>query len=226
MTRRCARPLNYAVDNESIIDNVLFGYGVPANTMLPPMLYHADDLPGYPFDLDKAKSLMAESSHPDGFEFELIIGSGDVVAQQMAQLVQVQLAEIDVTVNIRLAEPGSATDEIRALQYDANKGYYTTDIIDPDELIVFGFSPLGGIDSMRTGWSDAELDQLIEDAQSEQDPATRADMYRRIQEIHNDGASVILLYYPTGRTALQKDIHNFHILPTGNYRLWEVWRDQ
>ncbi len=216
--------LNYGVDKEAIIDSVLFGYGQPANTMLPLMLYHADNLEGFPYDPDKANELLAESAYPDGFEFEVIVGTGDVVGQQALQIMQANYADLNITLNIRQAEPGSATDEIRALEYETSKGYYTTDIIDPDELIVFGFSPLGGIDAMRTGWSNEELDQLIVDAQAETDPATREEMYAEIQAIHNSEIPVILLYYPSGRTALASDIHGFHILPTGNYRMWEVWR--
>lgn len=220
------KAINYGVDKQAIIDNVLFGYGVRANTMLPPMLYHADELEGYPYDLEKAKEHLAQSAYPDGTEFEIIVGSGDPVAQQMVQLIQAQLGELNIQVNIRLAEPGSATEEIQNLQHQASKGYYTTDIVDPDELIVFAFSPLGGINAFRTGYQDDEVDQLIADAQTETDEAKREEMYHRIQEIHNEAAPVLLLYYPMGSTALKTGIHNFKILPTGNYRLWEVWRDQ
>lgn len=58
--------INYAIDKEAIIQSVLFGYGEMANTMLPKMLYHADDIEGYPFNLEKAKELMAQSSAPTG----------------------------------------------------------------------------------------------------------------------------------------------------------------
>jgi ABC-type transport system substrate-binding protein len=50
-------------------------------------------------------------------------------------------------------------------------------------------------------------------------------MYNKIQSIHLDDAPFIFLYYPSGRTATTAHIKNFHVLPTGNYRLQEVWRD-
>ncbi|MFS8531198.1 ABC transporter substrate-binding protein [Sphaerobacter thermophilus] len=218
--------INYAIDKEAIIQSVLFGYGEMANTMLPKMLYHADHVEGYPYNLEKAKELMASSSAPDGFTAELIISSGDPVAQQVAQLVQSQLAEIGGTINIRLVEPGSATDDIRALNYDWSKSYYTTDIIDPDELVTFGMVSDGGTKAVWTGYKNEEVDRLAREAAAETDPARREEMYHRIQELTTEDAPVILLYYPTGRTAVQKYIHGFRILPTGNYRLWDVWRSE
>ncbi len=216
--------INYAIDKDSIIKTVLFGYGKPANTMLPIMLYHADDVIGYPFDLSKAQDLLSKSSAKDGFKAELIVSSGDPVGQQVAQLIKDQLTKIKGDITIRLAEPGSATDEIHALNYDWSKSYYTTDIIDPDELATFGFVSTGGAQSVWTGYKNDQVDQLALKGESETDESKRKDIYHQMQEMSTDDAPVIFLYYPTGRTALQKHVNNFHILPTGNYRMWEVWR--
>ncbi len=216
--------INYAIDKDAIIKTVLFGYGKPANTMLPQMLYHADDLAGYPFDLSKAQDLLSKSSAKDGFKAELIVSSGDPVGQQVAQLIKDQLSKIKGDVTIRLAEPGSATDEIHALNYDWSKSYYTTDIIDPDELATFGFVSTGGAQSVWTGYKNDQVDQLALKGESETDENKRKDIYHQMQEMSTDDAPVIFLFYPTGRTALQKYVNNFHILPTGNYRMWEVWR--
>lgn len=216
--------INYAIDKDAIIKTVLFGYGKAANTMLPPMLYHADDVAGYPFDLNKAQDLLSKSSAKDGWKAELIISSGDPVGQQVAQLVKDQLTKIKGDVTIRLAEPGSATDEIHALKYDWSKSYYTTDIIDPDELATFGFVSTGGAQSVWTGYKNDQVDKLALQGESEIDTNKRKDIYHQMQQMSTDDAPVILLYYPTGRTALQKYVNNFHILPTGNYRMWEVWR--
>lgn len=216
--------INYAIDKASIIKTVLFGYGKPANTMLPIMLYHADDIAGYPFDLTKAQDLASKSKAASGFKAELIVSSGDPVGQQVAQLIKDQLTKIKGDVTIRLAEPGSATDQIHALNYDWSKSYYTTDIIDPDELATFGFVYTGGAKSVWTGYKNDQVDTLAEQGESETDPTKRQQIYHQMQQISTDDAPVIFLYYPTGRTALQSYVNGFHILPTGNYRMWEVWR--
>ena len=47
--------LNYATDKEAINKAVYFGFAKVANAPIPPGMYQATDLPGYPFDLEKAK---------------------------------------------------------------------------------------------------------------------------------------------------------------------------
>ncbi|MER3439177.1 MAG: hypothetical protein C4346_17190 [Chloroflexota bacterium] len=109
--------------------------------------------------------------------------------------------------------------------FDLCKVYYTTDIIDPDELAEFAVLSDGGTLAVGTGYKNEQVDQMIRDAQVELDPEKRQQMYNEIQRIVLDDAHFIYLYYPSGRTAVQKYVQNFHILPTGNYRLYEVWRE-
>jgi peptide/nickel transport system substrate-binding protein len=66
---------------------------------------------------------------------------------------------------------------------------------------------------------------MILAAQIETDPDKRRELYNQIQKIHLDDAPFIFLYYPAGSAVSHANIKNFRILPTGNYRLWEVWRD-
>jgi peptide/nickel transport system substrate-binding protein len=218
--------INYAVDKDAIIQNVLFGAGQPATSYLPLMPGHDPESPGYPFDLEKAKQLVADSAGKDGFEFEILSGVGDAVGNQVCQLVAASLAQIGGTVTITQVEPGIATERVTETQdFDASKSYYTTDIIDPDELTAFAVYSKGGYDAVWTSYKNDEVDKLIEDAQTEIDPAKRQELYNEIQRIHLEDAPFIFLFYPSGRTATQAYIKNFHILPTGNYRLQEVWRD-
>jgi peptide/nickel transport system substrate-binding protein len=223
--KKVRQAINYVVNKDAIIKSVLFGNGEPANTMLPKMLYHNDTVKGYPYDVEKAKQLIAESSAANGFKAEFVIGAGDPVAQQYAQLIQNDLLQIGGEISIRQVEPGSYFDVLTSMNYDWYSGYYTTDIIDPDELVTFAMVSTGGTNAVWTGYKNPEVDQLALSAQSELNPEKRRELYYRIQELTTDDAPVILLYYPKGRAAAHKYVHGFRILPTGNYRLWEVWRE-
>ncbi len=216
--------MNYAVNKDVIIQNVLFGAGQPANTYLPLMYGHDDSVPGYPYDLEKAKELVAGSAGKDGFGGTILLSAGDPVAAQIAQLVAADLAQIGGTFTIEQLDPGAHSDRTYAIDYDLNKSYYTTDIIDPDELTTFAVQSDGGADSVWTGYKNEEVDKLVRDAQAEMDPEVRLGIYAEIQKLVSDDAHMLYLYYPTGRTALTTAIQNFRILPTGNYRLWETWR--
>jgi peptide/nickel transport system substrate-binding protein len=218
--------INYAVDKDSIIQNVLFGAGQMANTCLPLMYGHADSVVGYPFDLAKAQELVAQSAGANGFSGTILTDPGDPVGNQVAQLVAANLAEIGGDITIEQLEPGIRRQRVRVdHDYDFSKGYYTTDIIDPDELMTFAVQSDGGTNAIYTFYENPEVDALIKGAQAEQDEAKRLEMYAQVQQMHSDDAPMIFLYYPTGRTAVSNAIKNFRILPTGNYRLWETWRE-
>lgn len=219
--------INYAVDKQTIIDRVLFGNGEVATSYLPLMAGHDYDSPGYPFDLDKAKELVAQSAGKDGFKAEFIIPSGDTFSDQVGQLVAAQLAEIGGEVTLVALESGARTQKVRTdLDYDWQKGYYSTDIIDPDQLTQFAVYTDGGSKAIYTQYENPEVNEKIQAAARELDPDARQELYDQIQQMHLDDAPMIFLVYPTGGAAMSTKVKNFRILPTGNYRLWETWKEE
>jgi peptide/nickel transport system substrate-binding protein len=211
--------INYAVDKDAIIKNVLFGAGTMQTTCLPKMPGWNAKVVGYPYDLDKAKQLMAESSMKDGFSAVLQIATGDPVQAQVAQLVADNLSKINGKITITQIDPGTYFDNVNSGDFDIYKSYSTTDVIDASELLGF----YGAGDFSSTGYSDPALDALLAQGNSEPDPVKRQAIYDEVQQKTTDAAPYIFLYYPTGRTAVHKHVKNFRILPTGNYRLWETW---
>jgi len=89
--------LNYATDKQTLIKSVLFGIGEPSNSFMPNgALYWNKDQPGYPFDLNKAKQLMAQSSVPNGFKLEFQILAGNQQQLQIATALKDMWSKIGV----------------------------------------------------------------------------------------------------------------------------------
>ncbi|HEX3723807.1 MAG TPA: ABC transporter substrate-binding protein, partial [Nitrolancea sp.] len=88
--------LNYATDKDAIIKNVFFGQGQVQNSPIPTGTFWDKSLPGYPFNLDKAKQLMAASSVPTGFTFKQTVDSGNTVHLQIATILKDQWSKIGV----------------------------------------------------------------------------------------------------------------------------------
>lgn len=217
--------MNYAVDKEAIIAAVLSGAGEPATTFLPKMAMHDDEAPGYPYDLEKAQSLVAESAGKDGFDAELLMIAGDAVLAAVGQMVAVDLAKIGGRITITAVDGDTTSTRLAGGDYDLAITLATTDIADPDELTVFMAVGTGPFHAAATFYDNPELDALAAEAPKMTDPALRADAYKQIQAIHADDAPLIFLYYPNNHGVASAHVKNFHILPTGNYRLWETWRD-
>src|SRR5262249_35088085 len=97
------KAVSYATDLKSIMDKIVGATGVQShNTAVPPNMpgSASDELQPIPFDLDKAKELMAASSMPNGFATKLhTIAPNDVWVPQ-AIAIQEALKQINIDVEI------------------------------------------------------------------------------------------------------------------------------
>lgn len=88
---RVRRAIAHALDRKAIIDGAMFGYALPIGSHFSPLDPGYVDLTGrYPYDVEKAKALLAEAGLPDGFSATLKLPppsyarrSGEIIAQQL-----------------------------------------------------------------------------------------------------------------------------------------------
>ncbi|HKC74167.1 MAG TPA: ABC transporter substrate-binding protein, partial [Chloroflexota bacterium] len=55
------------------------------------------------------------------------------------------------------------------------------------------------------------------------DRQKRLQLYYQMDRIHHDDAPMIFLYRAPSVSLTSSAVHGFKVLPTGNYRLEEVW---
>jgi peptide/nickel transport system substrate-binding protein len=218
--------LEYATDKQALIQVVLFGNGVEATTFMPRgALYWNDQLPGFPFDLDKAKEYLAKSKVPNGFTIEFQYLAGNAENEQLAAAIKDMWAKINVDVTIAPTELSVFNDNFANENFQAMTTYWTNDIIDPDELVAFAIEP-STADAFHTGWSNSEAVDLAAKGRAEQDPEKRKQMYFRIQELFNQDAVMGLLYHKPYINVLSKKVHGFQQPPTGQWVWKETWIEQ
>lgn len=78
--KRVRQALNYAVNKQSIIDNIFGGAGAPASQAAVPNAFgYNKDIKPYTYDPDRAKKLLAEAGYADGFKLEVraVVNSAD-----------------------------------------------------------------------------------------------------------------------------------------------------
>ncbi|WP_270169994.1 glutathione ABC transporter substrate-binding protein [Paenibacillus sp. SYP-B4298] len=110
---RVRQAINYAINKEAYIKVVKSGLGVKLDsTMSPKTQYYAQQT-GYDFDLEKAKSLLAEAGYPDGFETE-VWGENDSETIKGMQFLQQQLAQVGIKVDVKSLEGGTLSEQINS----------------------------------------------------------------------------------------------------------------
>ena len=93
--------LNMAIDKESILKSVYQGQGQIAKNPIPPILWSYNNaIKDYPYDVAKAKELLAKAGYPDGFEVDLwylpVTRPYNPDGKRMAELIQADWAKIGV----------------------------------------------------------------------------------------------------------------------------------
>jgi peptide/nickel transport system substrate-binding protein len=218
------RAISYAIDRKSIVKSVLFGFGTPANSFLPPQVpFYDPKSPGLQFDMAKAKAEMALSKFPKGFPVTLLVGAGAQVESTTGQILQSQLAQLGIKVTFKQLDTSTEFNDIEARKYQLGFSYWTMDIADPDELVTFAVDPAGGAHSFYTDYNNPAVIKLSHAAQRETNVAKRAADYDQLQSIAAHDAFMGFLYYSPYRWAYTTKLHGFFVYPLGNYHLEDAW---
>lgn len=63
-----------------------------------------EEVVGYPYDAEKAKTLLAEAGYPDGFTMEAYVVATNATSKQIVEMIQAYWSQVGVTLNINLIE--------------------------------------------------------------------------------------------------------------------------
>jgi peptide/nickel transport system substrate-binding protein len=217
--------LQYAADKQTLIDVVLFGKGEIATSFMPKgTIYWNDKLPGFPYDLDKAKELMAASKSPDGYAVELQTRAGSEDENTLAAALKDMWAKIGVDVTIAPTEASVVDQNYKDRTFQTMVIAWTNDIIDPDEITYSLVLPENS-EAFASGWSNAEAVELGRKGPHVPDGPERQKMYYRIQEIFNEDSPLVILFYKPYLVAAASRVRNFQQPPTGQWVWRRTWLD-
>lgn len=211
--------LNYATDKQTLIKVVNFGIGQVSNSFMPngALFWNADQT-GYPFDLDKAKSLIKESSIPNGGKIGIQLQAGSESGLQLATALKDMWSKIGIDLDIQQLEQAVVTDNYRKNKFETYATGWTNDIIDPDELVSYAIVP-DNFENYHTGWINQEAVDLAKKGQTTLDAGERRKIYYRIQELHQQDAPFVYLYVLPYVNVLTKKVQGFLHHPMGQW----VW---
>jgi len=195
---RVRRAMSMAINRAEILEIVQDNQGIlPTNLLRDGVVAHAPtDMPELPFDPDAARELLAEAGFPDGFHTTIWTNEGNMVRFHTAELVQMQLAAIDIYVDIVVVDWGTYLDLTSAGEHDMFLLGWGPLTGDADSII----SPLLHSDEIwfnnRTHYANSVVDELLERARTALDPEYRDALYREISEIVSYDTPMVLLFHP------------------------------
>lgn len=214
--------LNYAVDKQAIIEAVWFNRGTPAAGPISPSIWGYDRTlpPAYPYNPEKAKALLKEAGHSNGFECVLWTDPR-TERKSIAEMVQAFLSQVGVKAAIETYEWGQFLAETRK----GAKGLYVmgyTGTGDADGGLFSRFHSTGiGVDN-RDFWTTPELDRQLEAGRTTVDQAKRRDVYREIQRDLVAAAPDIFIGTPQNLAAVRKDVNGFELFANNINPLFPV----
>ncbi len=230
--RRVRQAVNYAVNRKAIVDGILKSTGVLAENYIPPVLWsYNKQVRGYPYDPEKAKTLLREAGYPNGLTVTFWVpqsGSGMQQPVTMAQAIQADLARVGIKVTLQTYEWGTYLDKVFVPDAKKLPGLHEMSWIgdngDPDN---FMYVLLSGLQWPPNGFNESfyknpEVDRLLVAAQQTTSLPRRTELYQKVQELLMRDAPWVPIDHETQIVVMKRHITNFTIHPTGVFRFETV----
>jgi peptide/nickel transport system substrate-binding protein len=208
--------INYAVPYDTIIKQVLLGYGQQMTSPIPlGTPTHTDRFNVYKTDLAKAKSLLAEAGFPNGFSTNLQVASGNDQGKQTAIWVQQSLKQIGVKVTINQL-PG-ATYNSRLQKHQLGFFFFNNWISINNDPFYHLYWLFDSECCNYTNYDNQQVKDLIDkNLLSDDEAARNADAVKIQQMIMND-APWTFLYQPNYVVAMRSNIKGYTYFPADTF---------
>jgi peptide/nickel transport system substrate-binding protein len=179
------RAISYAIDRKAIIDGALSGEAKPIGSHFSPLHPAYVDLTGrYPHDPAKAKALLAEAGHADGFAATLKLPP-PAYARRSGEILAQQLGEIGIKVTI---EPLQWAQWLSSVF--TNKEYDLSIVAHTEPLDI----EIYGRPNYYFNYGNPKIAELWEKVKATPDEAERNRLYGEMQRIIADDAVNGFLY--------------------------------
>lgn len=210
-----------AIDKDLIIDRILGGNAARIEGILSPDAFAAGELPKRGFDPKKAKALLAEAGHPDGIDITMDVeGAYKDTAEAVASL----LTKAGIRTKVVVGEAAQLTQKWRTAGKPKTGDMYFTSwgngSLDPFDI----FNPTHRTNDRgnSAGYSNPEVDRLVDAAAVETDPAKRAGLYQEAEVIVNRDLPYVYLWVPQDIYGVSKRVKGWKPSPDSRINLHDA----
>ena len=193
--KRVRQAANFAVNKDTLVNDVLQGTATVAAGPIPPAFNWVNSsVEPYPYDPERAKQLLTEARVEDPKVTFYVTegGSGMLNPVTMGAAIQADLQAVGFDVTIESYEWNTFLGRVNeGLDGKADMAEMAWMTNDPDTLpyLTLRTEALPASGGFNSGYySNPDLDKLLEEARSATDQSERAGLYAQVQEIVHEDA--------------------------------------
>ena len=212
------KALNHAVNKDLIATEVLSELVEAAYGVLPPGFPgYNPDLQGLRYDGELARQLLADSKYGDEASRPRIVvtvpGTGGTIGLDLEVVIEMWKQELGVEVEIQQVEWATYLQDLNANKFQAFAGLgWEADYPDPQDFLDILFHTDSSIN--HGGYSNAEVDSVLELARTEPDVLRRVALYQEAEELIIADAAWVPLWFTGERYVLIKqDVSDYRVTP-------------
>jgi peptide/nickel transport system substrate-binding protein len=178
------KAIQYALNRPEMNRDIFHSLGQIPHSVLMGLKYDSTTVPAYPYDVAKAKQLIAKSGFPHGFSTTLQYPSGYDYYTQMVLLMQQELGAIGIKVKLVEEDPSTTTSKFLAIKYDMTFPFpsFTSDVTVPDEYADFVADWNNGLHGFFSNWRDPQIQAMVLKFKATLSDSQRAQMWPQIQQ--------------------------------------------
>ncbi|MGL4651937.1 ABC transporter substrate-binding protein [Cetobacterium sp.] len=203
--------INLAIDKVAILETVLNGEGVIANSPVAKGVKgHNSQLKNLDYNKEAASELL-KNLKGNTLTLATMSSSIDV---QTAEIIAAYLKDVGVDVLITILEPSVYWLKTNSGEFDMFIGSWGSVTGDSDyALYPTHHSSAFGAPGNRTFFNDKKVDELLEEARETLDKNKREKLFEEVQEIIVNNNSEVMLFYRDLNGAINKKIKGFEMYP-------------
>lgn len=225
--REVREALDMAINRQAIIDAVYQGEAQEAVNPMPPTLWgYNATTKNAPYDVEKAKELLAKAGLPNGFELTLfampVQRPYNPNAKLMAEMIQADWAKIGVKAKIVTYEWGEYLKRLGEGEHDTALIGWTGDYASPDNFLGVLLTCASSDGNNYARYCSKEFDEQVMGARNIMDQEKRKAMYEQAQVIFKRDLPWTTIAHSITNQPMRKEVDGFKISPFGDYNFEAV----
>ena len=227
---RVRQAIIYSTDTTSLVEALYSDLGeTPCVAPCSPLYFGHHDMGVQPYDVEKAKALLAEAGYPDGIDIKIMTSPTYNRAVQMFEILAAQMADANIRAEIVVLESAAFSASVASKNpEDKPWDMWLTGmgnmILDFNEVRnAFRTTAEGTTEPNGSFYSNAEFDELIDLGAYSTDDAVRLEAYKRCSEIlWLEDPSALYVNYRKSVNGVRDTVENFTCNAGTESNLFEV----